>query len=108
MTFLAVLVARLSIARLSYAYAEDNFHLDDAMLMNVSEFELHRKLRGMRSLFKFEPHIDLHHRSFLDFLQDPSRSCRFYISQENAQRRYLGLITDSVVQFAEKTIDQPN
>ncbi|KAM6489913.1 hypothetical protein JOM56_014492 [Amanita muscaria] len=62
----------------------------------------------MHSLFKFEPHIDLHHRSLLDFLHDSSRSCQFYISRENAERRYLELITDSVVRFASKTIDQPN
>ncbi|KAM6496276.1 hypothetical protein JOM56_008982 [Amanita muscaria] len=108
MTFLALLVARLSIPDFPYGYGDDNFHLDDAMLMNVSEFELHRKLRGMRSLFKFEPHIDLHHRSFLDFLQDSSRSGQFYMSREKAQRRYLDLITASVVRFAERTIDQPN
>ncbi|KAM6496286.1 hypothetical protein JOM56_008992 [Amanita muscaria] len=92
LTFLALLVARLSVDRFSYGVGTDEFHLDDAMLMNVSEFELHRKLRGMRSLFKFEPHIGLHHRSFLDFLQDSSRSCQFYISQENAHRRYLELL----------------
>ncbi|KAM6496312.1 hypothetical protein JOM56_009018 [Amanita muscaria] len=109
MTFLALLVARLSIDRLIYGSNwDEDFHLDDAMLMNVSEFELHRKLRGMLSLFKFEPHIDLHHRSFLDFLQDSSRSCQFYISRESAERRYLELITDSVVRFASKTIDRPN
>ncbi|KIL70495.1 hypothetical protein M378DRAFT_156650 [Amanita muscaria Koide BX008] len=110
MTFLGLLVARLSIPPLLYQFGglKDDFHLDDAMLMNVSEFELHRKLRGMRSLFKFEPHIDLHHRTFLDFLQDSSRSGQFYMSLENAQRRYLDLITDSVVRFAERTIDQPN
>ncbi|KAM6490407.1 hypothetical protein JOM56_014171 [Amanita muscaria] len=108
MTFLALLIARLSIASVTFGTDNDNFHLDDAMLMNVSRFELHRKLRGMRSLFKFEPHIDLHHRSFLDFLQDPSRSCQFYISRENAERRYLELIIDSVVQFASKAINQPN
>ncbi|KAM6496292.1 hypothetical protein JOM56_008998 [Amanita muscaria] len=108
-TFLAVLIARLSITPPKpFLLGDGDFHLDDAMLMNVSEFELHRKLRGMHSLFKFKPHIDLHHRSFLDFLQDPSRSCQFYTSRENAQRRYLDLVTDSVVRFAEKTIYQPN
>ncbi|KAM6494515.1 hypothetical protein JOM56_010876 [Amanita muscaria] len=105
-TFLALLVARLSINPVGGG--SDDFHLDDATLMNVSENELRRKLRGMHSLFKFEPHIDLHHRSFLDFLQDSSRSRQFYMSRENAERRYLGLITDAVVRFASKTIDQPN
>ncbi|KIL61203.1 hypothetical protein M378DRAFT_863471 [Amanita muscaria Koide BX008] len=63
-----------------------NFHEDS--LMNVPEKELHRKLRGMRSLLKLEPRIDVHHRSFLDFLHDPSRSGQYYISKQAIVSRF--------------------
>ncbi|KIL61774.1 hypothetical protein M378DRAFT_821226 [Amanita muscaria Koide BX008] len=72
-TFLALLVVRSSID-------EDDLHEDDAILMNVSEKELHIKLRRMRSLLKFEPFIDVYHKSFLDFLQDSSRSGQYHLS----------------------------
>ncbi|KAM6497642.1 hypothetical protein JOM56_005590 [Amanita muscaria] len=62
------------------------FHEDS--LMNVPEKELHRKLRGMHSLLKLEPRIDVHHRSFLDFLQDPSRSGQYYISKQAIVSRF--------------------
>ncbi|KAM6491620.1 hypothetical protein JOM56_013012 [Amanita muscaria] len=83
-------------------------HKDDAKLMNVSEEELHIKLRKMRSLLKFEPFIDIHHKSFLDFLQDSSRSGRYHISKQSGQKRYLELIVDSVVQHVSMVIKQPN
>ncbi|KAM6497634.1 hypothetical protein JOM56_005582 [Amanita muscaria] len=68
-----------------------NLHEDDAMLLNVSERELHRKLRGMHSLLKFEPFINVHHRSFLEFLQDSSRSGQYHIRKQAGTRRYLDL-----------------
>ncbi|KAM6499583.1 hypothetical protein JOM56_005091 [Amanita muscaria] len=71
-TFLALLVGRNSI--------DKSDPEDDAMLMNVSEQELHIKLRRMRALLKFEPFIDVYHKSFLDFLQDSSRSGPYHLS----------------------------
>ncbi|KAM6499610.1 hypothetical protein JOM56_005118 [Amanita muscaria] len=72
-TFLALFVGRTSIK-------EFTLHKDDAMLMNVSVKELHIKLRRMRSLLKFKPFIDVYHKSFLDFLQDSSRSGQYHLS----------------------------
>ncbi|KIL55411.1 hypothetical protein M378DRAFT_173668, partial [Amanita muscaria Koide BX008] len=66
--YLVVLTARISV---SNDYSD--LHQDDAILMHVSEQELHANLRRMRSLLKFEPVVDIHHRSFLDFLHDSSR-----------------------------------
>ncbi|KIL57228.1 hypothetical protein M378DRAFT_171958 [Amanita muscaria Koide BX008] len=67
--YLAVLTARISV---SNDYRD--LHQDDAVLMHVSEEELHANLRRMRSLLKFKPVIDVHHKSFIDFLRDSSRS----------------------------------
>ncbi|KAM6499339.1 hypothetical protein JOM56_004847 [Amanita muscaria] len=97
-TFLALLLGRSSIK-------QDDLHKDDAILMNISEKDLHIRLRRMRSLLKFEPFIDVHHKSFLDFLQDPSRSGQYYVSKEGGQKRYLELIVDSVVRHV---FEQPN
>ncbi|KIL57939.1 hypothetical protein M378DRAFT_356541 [Amanita muscaria Koide BX008] len=71
-TFLALLVGRsfIKLAKL---------HEDDATLMNISEKDLHTKLRKMRSLLKFKPFIDVYHKSFLDFLQDSSRSGQYHL-----------------------------
>ncbi|KIL65364.1 hypothetical protein M378DRAFT_10767 [Amanita muscaria Koide BX008] len=76
--------------------------------MNVSEKKLHMKLRRMRSLLKFEPFIDVHHKSFLDFLQDPSRSGQYHVSKQGGQKRYLELIVDCVVRHVSVVIKQPN
>ncbi|KAM6493343.1 hypothetical protein JOM56_011477 [Amanita muscaria] len=100
-TFLALLVGRSSINA-------DALHEDDATLMNVSEKKLHMKLRRMRSLLKFGPFIDVHHKSFLDFLQDPSRSGEYHVSEQGGQKRYLELIVDCVVRHVSMTIRQPN
>ncbi|KIL54358.1 hypothetical protein M378DRAFT_174292 [Amanita muscaria Koide BX008] len=75
-----------------------DLHKDYSLLMNVSEEEFHIKLRKLRSVFKFEPDIDVHHRSFLEFLQGPSRSGQYHI-KEVAARRYLELITQSLVRY---------
>ncbi|KIL65366.1 hypothetical protein M378DRAFT_524982 [Amanita muscaria Koide BX008] len=99
-TFLALLVGRSSIDA-------SNLHEDDATLMNVSEKNLHMKLRRMRSLLKFEPFIDVHHKSFLDFLQDPSRSGEYHVSRQGGQKRYLELIIDCVVPHISMVIEQP-
>ncbi|KAM6499425.1 hypothetical protein JOM56_004933 [Amanita muscaria] len=100
-TFLALLVGRNSVD-------ERYLHEDDAPLMNVSEKELHIKLRRMRSLLKFEPFIDVYHKSFLDFLQDSSRCGQYHVSKESGQKRYLELIVDSVVRHVSMAIEQPN
>ena len=100
-TFLALLVART-------ALAQDDLHEDDAKLMNMSEKELHVKLRRMRSLLKFKPHIDVHHRSFLDFLNDPSRSGDYHVSKHGGKRRYLELVVDSIVRYARRVIQDPD
>ncbi|KAM6493221.1 hypothetical protein JOM56_011355 [Amanita muscaria] len=100
-TFLALLVGRSSINA-------DALHEDDATLMNVSEKNLHMKLRRMRSLLKFGPFIDVHHKSFLDFLQDPSRSGEYHVSEQGGQKRYLELIVDCVIRHVSMTIRQPN
>ncbi|KAM6490689.1 hypothetical protein JOM56_014032 [Amanita muscaria] len=90
-----------------------NFHpLDDiknyAILMNIPEMELSRKLRGMRSLLKLDPYVGVYHQSFLDFLQDSSRSCQYHISQQAAERRFLDLITASIVRLVPKVFEQPD
>ncbi|KAM6493240.1 hypothetical protein JOM56_011374 [Amanita muscaria] len=100
-TFLALLVGRSSTQ-------SDDLQEDDAILMNVSEKNLHLKLRRMRSLLKFEPFIDVHHKSFLDFLQDPSRSSQYHVSEQDGQKRYLELIVDCVVRHVSVAIEQPN
>ncbi|KIL62485.1 hypothetical protein M378DRAFT_165694 [Amanita muscaria Koide BX008] len=76
--------------------------------MNVSEKELHTKLRRMRSLLKFEPHIDVHHRSFLDFLNEPSRSGGYCVSEQGGQRRYLELVVDLIVRHVSIVIQNPH
>ncbi|KAM6499229.1 hypothetical protein JOM56_004737 [Amanita muscaria] len=100
-TFLALLVGRISIE-------QDDLHKDDATLMNVSEKDLHIRLRRMRSLLKFKPFIDIYHKSFLDFLQDPSRSGQYHVSKRGGLKRYLELIVDSVVRHVSVAIEQPN
>ncbi|KIL54304.1 hypothetical protein M378DRAFT_849541 [Amanita muscaria Koide BX008] len=99
--FLALLVGRGSIE-------QDDLHEDDATLMNISEKDLHTKLRKMRSLLKFEPFIDIYHKSFLDFLQDSSRSGQYHVSKQAGLKRYLELVVDSVVQHVSMAIEQPN
>ncbi|KAM6499256.1 hypothetical protein JOM56_004764, partial [Amanita muscaria] len=74
-TFLALFIGRGSI---QVKERNVDLHKDDATLMNVSEKDLHIRLRRMRSLLKFEPFIDVYHKSFLDFLQDPSRSGQYH------------------------------
>ncbi|KIL60403.1 hypothetical protein M378DRAFT_168132 [Amanita muscaria Koide BX008] len=78
------------------------------MLMNVSEKELHTKLRKMRSLLKLEPFIDVYHKSFLDFLQDSSRSGQYHVSKQVGLKRYLELVVDSVVRHVSMAIERPN
>ncbi|KIL57205.1 hypothetical protein M378DRAFT_172021 [Amanita muscaria Koide BX008] len=73
--------------------------------MNVSQKVLHIKLRRMRSLLKFEPFIDVYHKSFLDFLQDPSRSGQYHVSKEGGLKRYLELIVDSAVRHVSMAIE---
>ncbi|KAM6496479.1 hypothetical protein JOM56_009185 [Amanita muscaria] len=101
--YLGVLTARISV---SDDYGD--LYKDDAVLMHVSEEELHANLRRMRSLLKFEPVIDIHHRSFLDFLHDSSRSGQYYIGQQGGMRRYLEVFVDSLVRYASAVIEQPN
>ncbi|KAM6496464.1 hypothetical protein JOM56_009170, partial [Amanita muscaria] len=101
--YLALLVARISV---SSDYGE--LYKDDAVLMHVSEQELHANLRRMRSLLKFKPGIDLHHKSFLDFLRDSSRSSEYYIGQESGIRRYLEVFVDSLVRYVSAVIEKPN
>ncbi|KAM6502752.1 hypothetical protein JOM56_002729 [Amanita muscaria] len=76
--------------------------------MNVSEKELHTKLRRMRSLLKFEPHIDVHHRSFLDFLNEPSRSGEYHVSKRAGTMRYVELVVDSIVRYVSMVTQNPN
>ncbi|KAM6499294.1 hypothetical protein JOM56_004802 [Amanita muscaria] len=99
--FLALLVGRIYIEH-------GDLHKDDATLMNVSEKELRIKLRRMRSLFKFKPFIDLYHKSFLDFLQDSSRSGQYHVSKPSGLKQYLELVVDSVVRHVSMAIEQPN
>ncbi|KAM6499297.1 hypothetical protein JOM56_004805 [Amanita muscaria] len=100
-TFLALFVGRSSID-------QDDLHEDDATLMNISEKDLRTKLRKMRSLLKFKPFIDVYHKSFLDFLQDPSRSGQYHISKQAGLKRYLELVVGSVVLHVSMVIEQPN
>ncbi|KIL55859.1 hypothetical protein M378DRAFT_17568 [Amanita muscaria Koide BX008] len=101
--YLAILTAHISS---SSDYGA--LHKNDAVLMYVSEEELHANLRRMRSLLKFEPYIDVHHKSFLDFLHDSARSGRYYIGQQGGIRRYLEVFVDSLVRYASAVIEQPN
>ncbi|KIL55773.1 hypothetical protein M378DRAFT_569210 [Amanita muscaria Koide BX008] len=57
---------------------------------------------------KFEPYINVHHRSFLDFLQDSSRSRQYYISKRAGTRQYLDLIASSLVRYASTVIERYN
>ncbi|KAM6502758.1 hypothetical protein JOM56_002735, partial [Amanita muscaria] len=94
-TFLAILVGRTALSVLGAGTNPnpgDGLHEDDAKLMNVSEKELHTKLRRMRSLLKFEPRIDVYHRSFLDFLNELSRSGEYHVSKQAGTRRYVELV----------------
>ncbi|KIL56081.1 hypothetical protein M378DRAFT_173013 [Amanita muscaria Koide BX008] len=104
-TFLALFIGRGSI-RVEQIYIL--LHKDDATLMNVSEKDLHIRLRRMRSLLKFEPFIDVYHKSFLDFLQDSSRSGQYHVSKQAGLRRYLELVVDSVVRHVSMKIEQPD
>ncbi|KIL57462.1 hypothetical protein M378DRAFT_87840, partial [Amanita muscaria Koide BX008] len=99
--FLAVLVARSALSL-------EDLHKDDAVLLGLDEKDMHRKLRGMRSLLKSRPFINVHHRSFLDFLHDSSRSGEYHVSKHFANRRYMELITDVLVKSASKAMEQPD
>ncbi|KAM6498705.1 hypothetical protein JOM56_006653 [Amanita muscaria] len=87
---------------------EDKKHEDFPMLLGLDEKQLHRKLRGMRSLLKSKPFINVHHKSFLDFLDDPSRSGEYHVGKHFANRRYMELITDLLVKAASRAMEQPN
>ncbi|KAM6499324.1 hypothetical protein JOM56_004832 [Amanita muscaria] len=100
-TFLALLVGRIAINK-------NDLHKDDAILMNISETDLHSRLRRMRSLLKFKPFIDIYHKSFLDFLQDSSRSGQYHVSKQAGLKRYLELVVDCVVRHVSMAIEQPN
>ncbi|KIL58832.1 hypothetical protein M378DRAFT_170104 [Amanita muscaria Koide BX008] len=100
-TFLALLVGRSSIET-------PGLCRDDTTLMNISEKDLRIKLRKMRSLLKFKNFIDVYHKSFLDFLQDSSRSGQYHVSIQGGQKQYLKLIVDSVVRHVSMAIGQRN
>ncbi|KIL68685.1 hypothetical protein M378DRAFT_70604, partial [Amanita muscaria Koide BX008] len=102
-TFLALLVGRIAISDTR----DWKLHKDDAKLI-VSEKELHTKLRRMRSLLRFKPHIDVHHRSFLDFLNEPTRSGDYYVSKQAGTRRYVELVVDSIVRYVTRVIENPD
>ncbi|KAM6502754.1 hypothetical protein JOM56_002731 [Amanita muscaria] len=106
-TFLALLVGR---TELGAKNSTNGIFLrkDDAKLMKVSEKELHTKLRRMRSLLKFEFHIDVHHRSFLDFLNELSRSGDYRISKQAGTKHYVELVVDSIVRYVSRVIQNPN
>lgn len=77
------------------------------ILMDVPEEELRLKLRNMASLLDFTPRdIGLHQRSFLEFLQDPSRSGQYNISTKSAARQYLLLVIDSLVRSSSLVNEQ--
>ncbi|KAM6494652.1 hypothetical protein JOM56_009275 [Amanita muscaria] len=80
---------------------------DYAILMNIPEKELCRKLRGIRSLLQLDPYIN-YHQSFLDFLKDSSRSGQYHISEPTAEKRYLGLLTASIVRRVPIILEQPD
>ncbi|KAM6501380.1 hypothetical protein JOM56_004394 [Amanita muscaria] len=101
--YLALLVARTSVSR---DYRE--LYKDDAVLMHVSEKELRANLSRMRSLLKFESIIDLHHKSFLDFLHDSSRSSQYYIRKKGGIRGYLEVFVDSLVRYVSTVVEQPD
>ncbi|KAM6499198.1 hypothetical protein JOM56_004706 [Amanita muscaria] len=100
-TFLALLVGRSS-------SKTRDLYKDEAMLMNVSDEELRIKLRKMRSLLKFEPFIDVHSTSFLDFLQDSFRSGHYHVCEQGGLKRYSQLIVDSVVRYVSMAIEHPD
>ncbi|KAM6491054.1 hypothetical protein JOM56_013293 [Amanita muscaria] len=99
--FLPVLVARSLLSGIKAG----NLHEDDAMLLGLEETQLHRKLRGMCSILKFEPFLDVHPKSFLDFLDDSSRSGEHHVSKPFAHRRYMELITDVLAKAASKAME---
>ncbi|KAM6490735.1 hypothetical protein JOM56_014078 [Amanita muscaria] len=79
-----------------------------AIVMNLSEKELCRKLRGMRSLLKLDSSVDVYHRSFLDFLEDSLRSGQHHVTQQAAERQSLNLITTSIVRHVPIVLEQPD
>ncbi|KAM6499039.1 hypothetical protein JOM56_004547 [Amanita muscaria] len=77
--------------------------------MDMPEQEFHRRLHKMKSLLKFTPDdIYLHHRSFLEFLHDPTRSGQYNMSTQGAVKQRVVSVISSVVRAAEQAIDQPN
>ena len=76
----------------------------------TDERGLHRKLRGMHSLLKIElgSDIDVHHRSFVDFLLDPLRSGLYHVNEHIGRRRFLELIVAAVHRHASKVINEPD
>ncbi|KIL57814.1 hypothetical protein M378DRAFT_171332 [Amanita muscaria Koide BX008] len=100
-TFLVLLVDCCSTSR-------DNPRDDDAMLMGISRVDLGRKLRRMRSILKFEPYIDVHYPSFVEFLQDPSRSGQYHVSTSAGTRRKLESMTKLLIGHAARLIKQPD
>ena len=64
----------------------------------------------MHSLLKIElgSDIDVHHRSFVDFLLDPLRSGQYHTSEHSGKRRFLELIVAAVVGYASKVIKEPD
>ncbi|KIL57802.1 hypothetical protein M378DRAFT_361124 [Amanita muscaria Koide BX008] len=78
------------------------------MLIDISSDELGRKLCRMRSIPKFEPYVDPYYPSFLEFLQDPSRSGQYHVSKSAGTRRYLELMTDLLIRRAAKLTNQPD
>jgi hypothetical protein len=87
-----------------------NLSQDDALLLDTDEKGLHRKLRGMHSVLKIEPGfmIGVHHKSFLDFLQELARSHHHHVNKQRATRRYLELIVESLVQYASRVMKEPD
>ncbi|KAM6488758.1 hypothetical protein JOM56_014956 [Amanita muscaria] len=101
-TLLTLFVAYL---RLKFLGA---LHKDGSLLMNITETEFRFTLRRMSSVLRFEPYIDVHHQSFIEFLQDPSRSGQYHIKEEVAARRYLELITESLVRYGSRVMESPH
>ncbi|KIL65410.1 hypothetical protein M378DRAFT_76982, partial [Amanita muscaria Koide BX008] len=95
-------------ARIAVTSDCGELYKDDAVLMHVSEKELHAKLSRTRSLLRLEDKIDVHHRSFIDFLHDSSRSGQYYIHKPSGARRYLELFIDPFVRYVSTVIEQPD
>ena len=74
-------------------------------ILNLEEGAISRKLRGMHSLLRVSREsIAVYHVSFLEFLQDRSRSHQYHVSHPKAMARLLLLLTTAAIRYAFQSL----